>query len=333
MSSIVTTAAERRKVRIATLPGVFPPHSDALLLADIVRERELARDARVLDVFAGSGVLAVAAALEGAREVTAIDLSRRAVVTARLNARRNGVRVRAVRGDLFAPVRGARFDLIVANPPYLPGDEQLPRGGRARAWEGGHDGRLLVDRLCDGARQQLTEQGRLLLVQSSLTGETETLDRLAAAGLRGRVLARRRGPLGPLARSRASQLRARGLLQRDGDQEEILVIEATAAVAERPSNARDVATGEVPARAPSPARVTPYRDGPYLLRGAFELLDQDGEPIPSSRSTVALCRCGRSQTRPFCDGTHKLVGFRAQSGAENSPPPPAPEQHAGRSAR
>lgn len=79
-----------------------------------------------------------------------------------------------------------------------------------------------------------------------------------------------------------------------------------------------VAGGAPPPRAPSPARVTPYRDGPYLLRGPFELVDQDGEPIPCGRSTVALCRCGRSQLRPFCDGTHKLVDFRAESGAEGA---------------
>jgi CDGSH-type Zn-finger protein len=66
-------------------------------------------------------------------------------------------------------------------------------------------------------------------------------------------------------------------------------------------------------------RVTPYRDGPYLLRGTFELTDQDGNPIPTRRSTVALCRCGRSQLRPFCDGTHKLTGFQADSGPERPP--------------
>jgi CDGSH-type Zn-finger protein len=66
------------------------------------------------------------------------------------------------------------------------------------------------------------------------------------------------------------------------------------------------------------AHITPYRDGPYLLRGAFELIDQDGNPIETHRSTVALCRCGRSQTRPFCDGTHKLTGFQAESAAERT---------------
>jgi len=73
-----------------------------------------------------------------------------------------------------------------------------------------------------------------------------------------------------------------------------------------------------PSSSDASARVTPYRDGPYLLRGAFELCDQDGNPIPTGRSTVALCRCGRSQLRPFCDGTHKLIGFQAASGAERS---------------
>lgn len=58
-----------------------------------------------------------------------------------------------------------------------------------------------------------------------------------------------------------------------------------------------------------PATITPYRDGPYLVRGPFRLLDQDGNEIEVRRETIALCRCGRSRTRPFCDGTHKLSGF------------------------
>ncbi len=57
--------------------------------------------------------------------------------------------------------------------------------------------------------------------------------------------------------------------------------------------------------------ITPYRDGPLLVRGDFELVDCDGQPIESRRKTVALCRCGKSRLRPFCDGTHKLIGFRA----------------------
>jgi CDGSH-type Zn-finger protein len=60
-----------------------------------------------------------------------------------------------------------------------------------------------------------------------------------------------------------------------------------------------------------PATVTTYGDGPYVLRGCFQLLDEQGRPIPVRRRVIALCRCGRSKVKPFCDGSHKLSGFRA----------------------
>jgi CDGSH-type Zn-finger protein len=62
--------------------------------------------------------------------------------------------------------------------------------------------------------------------------------------------------------------------------------------------------------------IVPYRDGPYLVRGPVGLRDQDDRHIELTRRTVALCRCGKSSMRPFCDGTHRLVGFRAPSEAE-----------------
>ena len=65
------------------------------------------------------------------------------------------------------------------------------------------------------------------------------------------------------------------------------------------------------------ATITPYRDGPLLVRGPFRLLDQDGEEIEVDRRTVALCRCGKSRLRPFCDGSHKVVRFRAPSAPVN----------------
>jgi CDGSH-type Zn-finger protein len=66
-------------------------------------------------------------------------------------------------------------------------------------------------------------------------------------------------------------------------------------------------------RSPDPATITPYPDGPYLVRGDFTVLDQDGNELPVERRTIALCRCGKSRIRPFCDGTHKLIGFKAPS--------------------
>lgn len=67
------------------------------------------------------------------------------------------------------------------------------------------------------------------------------------------------------------------------------------------------------------ARITPYRNGPYLIRGDFTLVDQDGEEIELTRRTIALCRCGKSRTRPFCDGTHKSTGFQAAGYVEGDP--------------
>jgi len=52
------------------------------------------------------------------------------------------------------------------------------------------------------------------------------------------------------------------------------------------------------------------------VRGPVQLLAADGTPIELDRDPIALCRCGRSARKPFCDGTHKLVGFRAPGGAE-----------------
>jgi CDGSH-type Zn-finger protein len=52
------------------------------------------------------------------------------------------------------------------------------------------------------------------------------------------------------------------------------------------------------------------------VRGPFRLTDQDGNEIEVRRETIALCRCGKSRIRPFCDGTHKTVRFSAPSGAE-----------------
>ena len=72
----------------------------------------------------------------------------------------------------------------------------------------------------------------------------------------------------------------------------------------------------------SGATITPYRDGPLIVRGDFRLVDQDGAEIDPGRKTIALCRCGRSGIKPLCDGTHKRAGFSAPS-APSRPRPAA----------
>ncbi|HMO10379.1 MAG TPA: CDGSH iron-sulfur domain-containing protein [Actinotalea sp.] len=65
---------------------------------------------------------------------------------------------------------------------------------------------------------------------------------------------------------------------------------------------------------PGRARITLCPDGPVLVRGPVELLDESGGQVAARRRTVALCRCGGSAIKPWCDGTHKVNGYRSADG-------------------
>ena len=77
------------------------------------------------------------------------------------------------------------------------------------------------------------------------------------------------------------------------------------------------------------AVVTVYENGPLIVRGRFTITTQDGQPIPAGRKTVALCRCGQSGLKPFCDGSHALMGFRAPGHAESARPGTEPADGGG----
>ena len=200
-------------MRIVAPPGVFTPRSDSWMLAEIA-QAECLPGMRVLDVCTGSGAIAIAAALAGA-QASAVDVSRRSVVAARVNAVLNGVQVEALRGDLFGPVAGREFDLIVSNPPYLPGEE-LPARGEERAWEGGPGGRAFIDRIVREAPAHLATGGALLMIHSEVCGTEATLAAMSRAGLDAAVIRRYEGPPGPLLAERAPEL----------ESEEIVVVRA-----------------------------------------------------------------------------------------------------------
>ncbi|KUJ66499.1 methyltransferase [Streptomyces albus subsp. albus] len=209
---------------LLALPGVYAPKEDTALLERALRG-ERVPGAHVLDVGTGTGALALAAARSGAERVVAVDIAWAAVLTARLNAALCRRRVHVLRGDLLAPVAGQLFDLVVANPPYVPSSgEELPAHGRRRAWEGGREGRELLDRLCAGVVPVLRPGGVLLVVHSELCGTAVTLDRLRRAGLTAEVADRRRVPFGPVLRSRGGWLRAHGLARPGQETEELVVI-------------------------------------------------------------------------------------------------------------
>ena len=68
-------------------------------------------------------------------------------------------------------------------------------------------------------------------------------------------------------------------------------------------------------------KITVRNDGSIRVEGEFEVLDQDGKSFGlGGRTTVGLCRCGESQTKPFCDGSHKKVNFQSVIHAFDLPP-------------
>jgi release factor glutamine methyltransferase len=211
-------------MRLIRFPGVFRPPTDTWMLAGVLRDEIDGRPVSVLDLCTGTGALAIEAASSGAA-ATAIDISRRAVWNVRLNALLNGVRVTPLRGDLFAPVAGRQFDVIVTNPPYVPApDERLPEGGIDRAWQAGLNGRVLIDRICSSVTPHLAPGGAVLIVQSTINGESETCALLEEAGLEADIPFREEGDFGPLMTRMAPELEERGLIAVGQRTEEVIVV-------------------------------------------------------------------------------------------------------------
>ena len=161
-------------VPILVLADVFNPKlfRTGEALARRLDESVVRPDMKVLDMGTGSGICAVFAARRGAH-VVAVDITALAVRCARLNALLNGVerQVEVRHGDLFAPVAGEQFDLIVFNPPYFQGQPEAP-------WEYAWRSDDVIGRFAAGLPAALKPGGRALVVLSShATGAHEILMR------------------------------------------------------------------------------------------------------------------------------------------------------------
>jgi release factor glutamine methyltransferase len=148
------------------------PDTERLVEVALLRTRERSMLGSALDLCTGSGCVAIAFARSRPTwSVAAVDISAEALAVARDNAHRTGAirNVRLLEGSLFGPVQGQRFDLITANPPYIPSAEllELPidvRGFEPQlALDGGPDGLDLVRDIAARAPQHLTPGGLLAL--------------------------------------------------------------------------------------------------------------------------------------------------------------------------
>ncbi|MCX8171538.1 MAG: class I SAM-dependent methyltransferase [Candidatus Bathyarchaeota archaeon] len=165
---------------------VYEPAEDTFLLA---RNLVVYGGERVLDLGTGCGILAVLAAFK-ASYVLAVDINPCAVRCARENARRNGVleKIDFICGNLFDPLRThSSFDLILFNAPYLPVEEE-PKSWAEYAWSGGRDGRRVIDSFLERFIEHLKPGGRLLLVQSSLSGIERTMSTLMDKGCKAEIV-------------------------------------------------------------------------------------------------------------------------------------------------
>ena len=217
-----------------TTGDVYPPQEDSQLLIAAMSEAGIAPGARVADLCTGSGVVAIAAAAAGASQVTAFDICPKAVQRSRRDALAAGVAVDVHRGSWARALEFAPFDVVLANPPYVPearvDDSALipPTAGPARAWNAGTDGRLVLDPMCAAAPLLLDDGGTMLIVQSECSNVRQTLRVLRAQGMQAEVVAQQMIPFGPVMAARAPWLMKAGLLPQGSRRERIVVIRADA---------------------------------------------------------------------------------------------------------
>jgi len=167
---------------------VYEPAEDTFLLAERLAVTE---DDVVLEVGTGCGILAVLAA-EKAKRVVAVDVNPYAIECAIKNAQTNSVedKIEFRRGDLFQPIKqNESLNVIVFNSPYLPSEPDEEKSWIGKAWAGGPDGRQVIDRFIADAPNFLADDGKIQLVQSSLSDVDKTIRMFNERNLQAKVAA------------------------------------------------------------------------------------------------------------------------------------------------
>ncbi len=187
---------------------VMMPKRGSILLA---RHMAVRPDDVVLDLGTGVGFLGILAARTVAR-VVATDVVPASVECARANAVLNHLanKMEFRAGDLYGPVRGMTFDLILANPPQMPtppGHDGI-KDPRLLADDGGTDGWAVLDQVLREAPEHLRPGGRLLFTCFAFLGIRRALGKVAAAGLTGRIVGRELHPFPRVGLERLDHIRA-----------------------------------------------------------------------------------------------------------------------------
>lgn len=168
------------KFEIETDELVYIPSDDTFLLAENL---EIKEGQSVLEIGTGSGLVSMYASLL-TDNVTATDINYNALELADKNFKLNNIdTIRLEFGDLFEPIKNEKFDVILFNTPYLPTDsEDIINDDLNYAFDGGLDGRNVIERFLNEAPNHLNDNGIIQMIQSSLSDTEKTLDKLDQLG-------------------------------------------------------------------------------------------------------------------------------------------------------
>ena len=161
------------KFEIETDDLVYIPSDDTFLLAENL---EIKEGQSVLEIGTGSGLVSMYASLL-TDDVTATDINYNALELAEKNFKLNNINtIKLEFGDLFEPVKDKTFDVILFNTPYLPTDsDDLINDDLNYAFDGGLDGRKVIDRFINEVSNHLNDKGIVQIIQSSLSDNDRTL--------------------------------------------------------------------------------------------------------------------------------------------------------------
>ena len=160
--------------------NVYIPAEDSYLLADNL---EIKSGQSVLEIGTGSGIVAMYAS-RLTDKITVTDINFDACELARKNFEDNNIKIIEILfGNLFEPVENRKFDVILFNTPYLPTEDgDVIDDTLNYAFDGGLNGRKVIDLFLDEMGNHLNDGGIVQLIQSSLSGNEETLERLDKLG-------------------------------------------------------------------------------------------------------------------------------------------------------
>lgn len=172
---------------INTDDNVYVPAEDSYLLADNL---EIKKGQSVLEIGTGSGIVAMYAS-RLTDDITVTDINFDACELARKNFAENGIEnIEILWGNLFEVVENRKFDVILFNTPYLPTeDDEVLDNTINYAFDGGLNGRKVIDLFLNEVGNHLNDGGIVQMIQSSLSGNDETLGKLDEMGFIAEIAA------------------------------------------------------------------------------------------------------------------------------------------------